>query len=98
MTEPAQPLTIQADARPRLPRGVRLHHDRQRDAWVLLAPETLFGLNQSSLEILRRCDGQRSLDELVAELATLFGAPPERLEPDVRALLGRLHAMRLLDL
>ena len=51
---------IPEDARPRLPRGVRLRQDPARATWLLLAPETLFELNQSSVEILRRCDGNIS--------------------------------------
>ena len=89
---------IAMDARPRLPRGVRLHHDRQRDAWVLLAPETLFGLNTSSLAVLRRCDGNQTLAEILDGLATQFGTDPDRLAPDVLGLLGRLRDQRLLDL
>jgi pyrroloquinoline quinone biosynthesis protein D len=90
--------SIPMDARPRLPRGVRLHHDRQRDAWVLLAPETLFGLNTSSLEVLRRCDGNQTLAEILDGLASQFGTEPDRLAPDVLGLLGRLRDQRLLDL
>ena len=89
---------LSPDARPRLPRGVRLHHDRQRDEWVLLAPETLFGLNTSALEVLRRCDGSRTLTELLAELAALFGTEPAKLAPDVTGLLVRLRDQRLLEL
>ncbi len=37
--ELGSPAMIADDARPRLPRGVRLREDKVRDRWVLLAPE-----------------------------------------------------------
>ena len=42
MTESAAPSPIPADARPRLPRGVRLTHNEAQGGWVLLAPERVF--------------------------------------------------------
>lgn len=47
---------------------------------VLLYPEEMVQLNVSAAEILRRCNGQLSVDDIVAELETLFTAP------DLRAL------------
>ena len=90
--------TIGLDARPRLPRGVRLHEDRSRGAWLLLAPETLFELNGSSVEILKRCDGQKCLEEIVDDLADTFSVERARLERETTALIGQLHDKRLIDL
>lgn len=52
---------------------------QQRD--VLLYPEGMVELNQSSAEILKLCDGSRTLVEMVRELETKFSA--EGLKPDI---------------
>lgn len=90
--------TLAPQARPRLPRGVRLHHDKARHVWLLLAPETLFEINQSSVEILKRCTGDRSVTEIVADLAVCFPVEPERLERETIGLLCQLRDKRLIDL
>jgi pyrroloquinoline quinone biosynthesis protein D len=87
------------DARPRLPRGVRLTHNEAQGGWVLLAPERVFKADAITAEILKRCTGQASVSEIVDDLARAFtGAPRERIEADVTALLGTLAEKRLLEL
>jgi hypothetical protein len=44
-----QVTTIPADARPRLPRGVRLAHNEAQGGWVLLAPEPSLATNVDDL-------------------------------------------------
>ena len=39
MTGAAPQAAIPADAKPKLPRGVRLTHNEAQGGWVLLAPE-----------------------------------------------------------
>lgn len=89
--------TLGPDAKPRLPRGVRLKHDAVRKEWVLLAPERVIRLDQVAVEILRRCTGQASLATIVDDLATAFVAPRERIETDVLAMLADLSRKRLLE-
>jgi pyrroloquinoline quinone biosynthesis protein D len=57
---------------PRLGRGFRLQFEPAQDCHVLLYPEGMVKLNQSSAEILKRCDGERSVDTIVAELEAAF--------------------------
>ncbi|MGH8557400.1 MAG: pyrroloquinoline quinone biosynthesis peptide chaperone PqqD [Methylococcales bacterium] len=45
---------------------------QQRD--VLLYPEGMVELNQSSAEILKLCDGTRTLEKIVTELEEKFSA------------------------
>jgi len=71
--------------RPRLARLFRMQYEPVQTAWVLLYPEGMVKLNDSAAEILRRCDGQRSVDEIVAELETQFAV--SGLGPQVRDLL-----------
>ena len=89
---------IADDARPRLPRGVRLREDKVRERWVLLAPERVVKVNPIAVEILRLCDGSRSLAEIVAGLAERFKAAAGRVGTDVRALLASLAEKRMVEL
>ena len=100
MSEPAPaPANIAPDAKPRLPRGVRLVHNEAQGGWVLLAPERVFRPDAIALEILKRCTGEASLAAIVDDLAKAFaGAPRERIQADVMALLGSLLEKRLLEL
>jgi pyrroloquinoline quinone biosynthesis protein D len=89
---------IPDESRPRLPRGVRLREDKVRDRWVLLAPERVVKVNPIAVEILRLCDGARTLSEIVAELAQRFNADAGRVGTDVRALLASLADKRMAEL
>jgi pyrroloquinoline quinone biosynthesis protein D len=92
------PAAIADDARPKLARGLRLKHDGVRNAWVLLAPERVIQPNPVAAEILKRCDGERSLAAIVDDLAQAFAAPRDRIDADVRALLSDMAAKRMITL
>jgi pyrroloquinoline quinone biosynthesis protein D len=84
---------------PRLPRGVRLVHNEAQGGWVLLAPERVFKADSVSVEILKRCTGEASVDQIVDDLAKAFaGAPRERIHADVVKLIGGLADKKLLEL
>jgi pyrroloquinoline quinone biosynthesis protein D len=88
MTEaltPVIPVTPALPQCPRLSRLFRLQFESAQDAWVLLYPEGMVQLNQSAAEILRRCDGRRKIDDIVAELQALFQI--YGIRPQVVALL-----------
>ncbi|HET8701750.1 MAG TPA: pyrroloquinoline quinone biosynthesis peptide chaperone PqqD [Nitrococcus sp.] len=59
----------------RLTPTYRLQWEQVQDAYVLLYPEGMVTLNTSAGEILARCDGIRSVAEIIAEL--------QRAYPDV---------------
>ncbi|MEU6552157.1 pyrroloquinoline quinone biosynthesis peptide chaperone PqqD [Streptomyces sp. NPDC046915] len=62
--------------RPLLTRGVVLRHDRVRDTDLLLLPERVVVLHGHAGRVLRLCDGNRAVDEIVADLRLGFpGAP-----------------------
>jgi pyrroloquinoline quinone biosynthesis protein D len=90
--------TDPATWRPRLPRGVRLHQDRVRGRVVLLAPERVLTLNGTAIEVLRRCDGERTLAAIVDELARTFDAPVAEVEAGSVALLADLAQRRIVEL
>jgi pyrroloquinoline quinone biosynthesis protein D len=73
-----------------LPAWVRLHFDRVRDRWVLLAPERVLFPCQTSVSILERVGSGRALGDLVDALAEEFAAPRETISGDVRQMLQGL--------
>jgi pyrroloquinoline quinone biosynthesis protein D len=89
--------SIPSDARPRLPRGVRLVQN-ETHGWTLLGPERVFKADPIAVEIIRRCTGQATLTEIVDDLAATFSAPRERILIDVSAMLRGLADKRLLEL
>ncbi len=88
---------IAGEARPVLPRGVRLHHDRVRSRWVLLAPERAISLDDIGQAILAEVDGVRDLTGIAAELAGRYGAPLDEVTGDIREFLASLAERRLVD-
>ena len=70
---------------PRLSRLYRMQYEQVQSAWVLLYPEGMVKLNDSSAEILRRCNGERSVDAMVADLEILFNT--KGIAPQVTDLL-----------
>jgi pyrroloquinoline quinone biosynthesis protein D len=90
--------TVAEDARPRLPRGVRLVHSEAQGGFVLLAPERVFKADAIATEILKRCTGDATVQAIVDDLAKTFAAPRERILTDVTKLLGSLAEKRLLEL
>ena len=90
---------IADDARPRLPRGVRLVHNEAQGGWVLLAPERVFKADAIAVEIVKRCTGEATLGDIVDDLCKAFaGAPRERIHADVVALIGGLAEKKLMEL
>ena len=63
---------ITPDARPRMAAMFRMQFEAAQDSWVLLYPEGMVRLNTPAAEILNRCDGRRTVDEIVAELEVAF--------------------------
>ncbi|WP_153160862.1 pyrroloquinoline quinone biosynthesis peptide chaperone PqqD [Zoogloea sp. 1C4] len=76
--------------RPAINRLYRFQWEPAQQAHVLLYPEGMVKLNQSAGEILKRCDGARSVAEIVADLETTFNA--SGLTADVEAFLTMAEA------
>jgi len=75
------------DVHPRMSTLYRLQFEPTQDSWVLLYPEGMVRLNAPAAEILQRCDGRRTVEEIVAELEIAFAQTP--LHDDVVAFLGQ---------
>ena len=89
-------MSLDLNSRPRLAAGVRLgENNNQR---VLLMPERALRLNGPSLEIVQRCDGRHTVQQIVSELQQIYSkASPEKVEQDILGYLQLLHSQRALD-
>jgi pyrroloquinoline quinone biosynthesis protein D len=63
----------------------RLQWEEAQQKYVILYPEGMVELNQSSAEILKCCDGYRNLSQIVSELEQIFNT--SGLTNDVTAFL-----------
>lgn len=89
--------TISGDCIPRLPRGVRLRYDERRGEWMLLAPERILKPDGIAIEILKRCDGQTSLDSIIDDLSKQFQADRAEVARDVCDFVSELAAKRVIE-
>ena len=83
-------------ARPAIAHGMRLQWEAAQDAHVLLYPEGMVKLNGSAGAIMSRCDGMRTVADIVMDLERAYGATG--LAADVRAFLILALERRWLEL
>jgi pyrroloquinoline quinone biosynthesis protein D len=67
-------MALGIDTRPRIGPGFRLQWEPVQNCHVLLYPEGMVKLNGSAGEIMKRCDGQRNVGDIVADLESAFSA------------------------
>lgn len=72
--------------KPAIGRGFRLQWEPAQNAHVLLYPEGMVKLNVSAGEILKRCDGSRSVAAIVEDLEQAFSVAD--LTNDVTAFMS----------
>ena len=77
--------SIDGTIRPRIGSGFRLQWEAAQNCHVLLYPEGMVKLNGSAGQILQRCDGERSVAAIVADLEQAFST--QGLEGDVLAFM-----------
>ena len=80
---------------PRLAPHARLKWDRRGNRYLLLYPERGLALSESAADILRRCDGHRSVDEIIADIARARGADAGVVRRDVSDFLLEMRARGL---
>ena len=89
-------MTPDLNSHPRLAVGVRLGQNNNQQ--VLLMPERALRLNGPSLEIVQRCDGNHSVQQIITELQSLYSkADPAKVESDILGYLQLLQDQRALD-
>ena len=83
-------------ARPAIAQGLRLQWEPAQEAHVLLYPEGMVKLNSSAGAIMSRCDGDRTVADIVADLERSYGLTG--LAADVRAFVTLAVQKRWLEL
>src|ERR1044071_7703889 len=89
--------SIPPGARPKLAARARLQTDPVTGKPVLLHPEGVLVLNPTGHAIVSRCNGEATLEQIVADLAASYRTPVEKILPDVCEYLNRLRERNLLD-
>jgi pyrroloquinoline quinone biosynthesis protein D len=74
--------------RPRLADGARLQYDDVREEHMLLIPEGAVRLNETAAHVLELCDGERSIEDIAAELSERYAGAD--VTDDVREMLAGL--------
>jgi pyrroloquinoline quinone biosynthesis protein D len=83
-------IQVSETSRPVLPRHAKLKFDETRQVWVILAPERVLAPDEIAVEVLKLCDGLRSVADLVDLLAAKYAAPRDAISTDVVAMLQDL--------
>lgn len=83
--------------KPRLSRKARVRLDPRDGRPVLLSPERGLRLGDTAAAIVALCDGARTVDAIVDELAARYGAERARVAADVNALLADLRDRALVE-
>jgi pyrroloquinoline quinone biosynthesis protein D len=81
--QPRERHLVSEETRPVMPRHVRLHFDPVRQRDVVLSPEKVFWPDEISVEILKLCDGARTVGAVADTLAAEYNAPREVILADV---------------
>jgi pyrroloquinoline quinone biosynthesis protein D len=83
-------------SRPAIAHGMRLQWEAAQEAHVLLYPEGMVKLNGSAGAIMSRCDGVRTVADIVADLEGTYGLTG--LAGDVHAFVALALERRWLEL
>jgi coenzyme PQQ biosynthesis protein PqqD len=88
---------VNAGVRPVFERGVRLRTEDDGSA-MLLVPEGAIKLHASAAAALALVNGERTLDEIIADICLRFDVADDRARDDVVTLFERLRMRRMLVL
>ena len=83
-------LIIDADSILKLPRHIKLKHDQGRKLYVILAPERVFEPDETSVEVLKLCDGERPVSTIAQILSEQYQAPADVILADIIDMLQEL--------
>ena len=85
------------ERRLRLARRARLQIDPITGEAILQSQESVILLNKTGHEILARCNGTRTLSEIIGELALQYPTAKANLASDVSQFVERLGRKGLLE-
>ncbi len=80
-------MSLPANPVPRLSPHYVFRWEESQAAYILLYPEGLIKLNGSAGEILKRCDGQRSVADIVTDLQAAFPGNSEEISRSTQAFI-----------
>ena len=83
-------ISVSEASKPVLPRHAKLKFDEARQVWVILAPERVLAPDEIAVEVLKLCDGARSVGDIADQLAQKYAAPREAIAADVVTMLQDL--------
>src|SRR5216683_4564739 len=83
-------ISVSEASRPVLPRHAKLKFDETRQVWVILAPERVLAPDEIAVEVLQLCDGVRSVEAMIDQLAAKYTAERGAIAIDVIAMLQDL--------
>lgn len=83
-------MTVSEASVPTLPRGARMRFDESRQRWVLLVPERVLAPDDIAVEVLKLCDGKKTVGAIADELAAKYAAPRAEILRDVIEMLQDL--------
>ena len=89
-TPPRQRAIITVASKPVMPPHIKMRHDAGRGRWLILAPERLFDPDEIAVEVLKLCDGVRTVGDIAAQLSKDYNAPQEDIEADIITMLQDL--------
>jgi len=89
---------IPPSSKPALAGKARLRFDHATGGYLLLYPERGLALNPTAASILKLCDGERTVDAIVAELQKDYAErPAPELRQDVLEFLEEMARRGLLQ-
>jgi len=92
-----QRILINLKSVPSLPAHIRLQFDDLRQKWVVLAPERVLWPDDVGVDILKKCDGADTTNEIIDRLADDYNADRSVVETDVIEFLQDWSDKRLLQ-
>lgn len=88
-------------SQPRLAAGCRwgpTNNSGKDENRVILFPEGAIKLQGTGLQVLERCDGQRTFAEIISELQKQFEkSDPAKIRSDISIFLEQLQKKRIVD-
>ena len=87
-----------ADSLPRLAPDCRIN-DKKENPRLLIKGDKSLRLLGPSLEIVERCDGRHTVQQIVSDLQLLYSnAEPQRVEQDVLSYLSLLATQSYIEI
>jgi len=88
-------------SQPRLAAGCRWGAESKSGAErtrMVLFPEGVIRLQGTGLQVLERCDGERTFGQIIGELQSKFAdADPAKIRADISQFLEQLRHKRIVD-